>query len=87
MQLEAIKVIFGKRLAAEVINISADVQPVAMEIEKVNYGSVTPISLYRKIPEVDRSDQGISSSSISIYSLLLKKFWGTQEVYFRYTTL
>ena len=42
---EGPEVIFGKRLAAEVINISADLQPVAMEIEKVNYGSVTPISL------------------------------------------
>ena len=76
---EGPEVIFGKRLAAEVINISADLQPVAMEIEKVNYGSVTPISLYRKIPEEDRSGQGISSSSSTV-ELPLKKLPTKSEI-------
>ena len=76
---EGPEVIFGKRLAAEVINISADLQPVAMEIEKVNYGSVTPISLYRKIPEEDRNSQGVSSSSMTV-ELPLKKLPTKSEI-------
>ncbi len=69
---EGPEVVFGKRLAAEVIAVSADLQPVAMAIEKVNYGSVTPISLYRKTPEDKESTQSISSFAMTV-DLPLKK--------------
>lgn len=40
--------IFGERLALEVAHAVADANPWAMEIDRSDWGSVTPISLYRK---------------------------------------
>ncbi len=39
---------FGERLALEALHAIADVDPRAMTIERLDYGSVTPISLYRR---------------------------------------
>jgi hypothetical protein len=73
------EVVFGKRLAAEVINVSADLQPVTMMIEKVDYGSVTPISLYRRIPEEHIGIQSISSAAMTL-GLPLKKLPTKSEI-------
>jgi hypothetical protein len=39
---------FGERLALEAAHAVADADPRAMTIERLDYGSVTPISLYRR---------------------------------------
>jgi len=39
---------FGQRVALEAAHAVADAEPRKMEIEKLAYGSVTPISLYRR---------------------------------------
>ena len=40
--------VFGQRLALEAAHAVADADPWAMEIDRADWGSVTPISLYRK---------------------------------------
>jgi neutral ceramidase len=40
--------VFGERLALEAAHAVADADPWAMEIDRSDWGSVTPISLYRK---------------------------------------
>ena len=76
---EGPEVDFGKRLAAEVIAVSADLQPVTMEIEKVDYGSVTPISLYRKVPKGGEIEQSICSTAMHV-ELPLKKLPTKSEI-------
>jgi hypothetical protein len=42
------EIIMGARLGLEAVHAIADHDPRIIEIEKINYGSVTPISLYRR---------------------------------------
>ena len=39
---------FGERLALEAVHVAADIETHPTAVEKVGYGSVTPISLYRR---------------------------------------
>ncbi len=44
------EVAMGNRLGIEAIHAVVDVEPREMEIQRIEYGSVTPIALYRKRP-------------------------------------
>ena len=50
----------GGRLGLEAAHAVADVDPLAREIVKVDFGSVTPISLYRKIILREQPDQTLA---------------------------
>jgi hypothetical protein len=50
----------GGRLGLEAAHSVADLDPVAREIVKIDFGSVTPISLYRKVPAQDQPDQVVA---------------------------
>jgi hypothetical protein len=50
----------GGRLGLEAAHAVADVDPLTREIVKVDFGSVTPISLYRKIVLPDQPDQALA---------------------------
>jgi hypothetical protein len=52
---------FGKRLGLEAAHAVVDADPRAMTVDKVDFGSVTPISLYRKRPADVQPPQGIAT--------------------------
>lgn len=52
---------FGHRLALEAVHAIADSDPREIDIEKIAYGSVTPISLYRRKARQPQSSQPIAS--------------------------
>ncbi|HYN70568.1 MAG TPA: hypothetical protein VEX41_10210 [Candidatus Eisenbacteria bacterium] len=52
---------FGERVALEAAHAVADAEPRRLEIEKLDYGSVTPISLYRRTLAADQPDQALAS--------------------------
>ncbi len=54
------EVSFGERLALEAAHAVADAEPRAMTIDHTAYGSVTPISLYRRRVADDQPAQGAS---------------------------
>ena len=52
---------FGHRLALEAVHAIADNDPREIDIEKIDYGSVTPISLYRRKVRQPQSSQPVSA--------------------------
>ena len=52
---------FGKRLGLEAAHAVVDADPRAMGVEKVAFGSVTPISLYRRRPAEEQPVQSIAT--------------------------
>lgn len=44
------EIAMGERLALEAVHAMADADPRAMLVEREEYGSVTPIALYRRVP-------------------------------------
>ncbi len=52
---------FGHRLALEAVHAIVDNDPREIDIEKIAYGSVTPISLYRRKARNPQSSQPIAS--------------------------
>jgi hypothetical protein len=55
------EVLMGKRLGLEAVHAVVDAEPREMEIEKIAYGSVTPVSLYRKRVKSPQTPQPIAS--------------------------
>jgi len=55
------EVTFGERLALEAAHAVADAEPRAMTIEHIAYGSVTPISLYRRHVANEQPAQSVTS--------------------------
>jgi hypothetical protein len=53
---------FGQRLALEAAHAIADAEPRRLEIEKLAYGSVTPISLYRRRLAADQPAQALATA-------------------------
>lgn len=47
----------GARLGLEAAHAVANAEPRKMSIQKLDYGSVTPISLYRRMPDADQPAQ------------------------------
>lgn len=52
----------GERLGLEALHSVADADPVEREIVKLDFGSVTPISLYRKVVADDQPAQGLAAT-------------------------
>ena len=55
------EVLMGKRLGIEAVHAVVDAEPREMEIERIAYGSVTPIALYRKRVKSPQPSQPIAS--------------------------
>ena len=55
------EILFGHRLALEAVHAVVDKDPREIEIEHIAYGSVTPISLYRKRAKSPQSSQPLAS--------------------------
>jgi neutral ceramidase len=53
---------FGRRIALEAAHAIADAEPRRLDIQKVDYGSVTPISLYRRKLAADQPTQQLASA-------------------------
>ncbi len=56
------EVVFGERLALEAAHAVADAEPRAMTIDHIAYGSVTPISLYRRRVADEQPVQVVASA-------------------------
>ena len=52
----------GTRLGLEAAHAVADADPIVRDIVKIDYGSVTPISLYRRTPAAEQPDQRLAVS-------------------------
>ena len=63
---------FGKRLALEAIHAAADIETHPTTVEKTGYGSVTPISLYRRRRAPDPPRQRLAAAGREVM-LPLKK--------------
>ena len=70
---------FGKRLALEAIHTAADVACHPTVVERANYGSVTPISLYRRRRTDDAPPQRLAAAGREVM-LPLKKVPTIAEV-------
>lgn len=57
---EGPEVIMGQRLGLEAVHAISDVNPLAVSQERLDFGSVTPISLYRTLIEDDQPDQALA---------------------------
>lgn len=62
----------GARLALEAVHVIADRDPRVMEIERIEYGSVTPIHLYRHRPAVEQPAQPVAVRSVQLELPLLE---------------
>lgn len=54
---------FGRRLGVEVLHVLESLDPVQREIRQVDYGSVTPITLQRRVPVEPQPEQRLVVSS------------------------
>jgi neutral ceramidase len=52
---------FGRRLGLEAAHAVADAEPRAMEVERLPFGSVTPISLYRRRAAAEQPRQALAT--------------------------
>ncbi len=53
------EVVFGERLGVEALHTAAQIESSVTEIKKLDYGSVTPISLYRRTSVDPQPDQAL----------------------------
>lgn len=60
------EVAFGRRLAVEAIHVLADIETHPASIERLDFGSVTPISLYRRVREVAPAPQPLHDASVLV---------------------
>lgn len=51
------EILFGEKLGIEALHVAAGVETTPTAVEKLDYGSVTPISLYRRRPSDTLPDQ------------------------------
>ena len=56
------EVVMGRRLGLEAAHAIADAEPRAVDVERLDFGSVTPISLYRRIPQPDQPRQPLRTA-------------------------
>ncbi len=54
--------VFGERVALEAIHATADAEPWALDIDRSDWGSVTPISLYRRRVADDQPPQALRTA-------------------------
>ena len=57
---EGPELVMGRRLGLEAAHAVVDADPLEHRIDKVAFGSVTPISLYRKVPLPEQQDQEVA---------------------------
>lgn len=55
------EVVMGERLGLEAVHAIADAEPRAMDVDKLDFGSVTPISLYRRRPTPQQPAQRVTT--------------------------
>ena len=66
------EITFGEQLGAEAVHTAAQIESTVTEIEKLDYGSVTPISLYRRTPVDQQPEQSLGVAT-RIVDLPLKE--------------
>ena len=64
--LDGPQIPMGQRLGLEAAHAIADTDPLLRTVQKVDYGSVTPISLYRKRPEPQQPQQPLAVERVVI---------------------
>ena len=57
---------FGRRLGVEVCHVLDSLEPVTTEIRRIDYGSVTPITLQRRLPVEPQSEQPLVVTSRTV---------------------
>jgi hypothetical protein len=70
---------FGRRLGLEAAHAVADAEPRVMEVERLPFGSVTPISLYRRRPAPEQPPQVLATAR-RVVALPLLEAPGTDEL-------
>lgn len=70
---------FGRRLGVEVLHVLESIDPVQREIRQVEYGSVTPITLQRRVPVEPQPEQPLVVASRSV-QLPLKPIPSIEEL-------
>ncbi|MCU1489218.1 MAG: hypothetical protein JWM85_623 [Acidimicrobiaceae bacterium] len=58
------EVVFGERLGYAAMHVAAQTFPYSTHVERLDYGSVTPISLYRRVPDDPQRPQKISWGAV-----------------------
>jgi len=61
---EGPEVVFGERLGYAAMHVAAEIFPYATQVERLDYGSVTPISLYRRVVDDPQVPQVISWGAV-----------------------
>ncbi len=61
---EGPEIVFGERLGYAALHVAAQTFPYVTHIEKLDYGSVTPISLYRRVLDDPQKPQPISWGAV-----------------------
>ena len=56
---EGPEIVFGERLGYAALDVAAHTFPYTTHVERLNYGSVTPISLYRRVIDKPQQPQRI----------------------------
>lgn len=70
---------FGRRLAVEALHAADRAAPIPMTVEKLDFGSVTPISLYRRVP-VDPAPAQRVAVATAVVDLPLKRVPTLEEL-------
>ena len=52
---------FGRKLGVEVLHVLERIDPIARRLERIDYGSVTPIVLHRQVPIEPQPDQVLAA--------------------------
>ena len=61
---EGPEIIFGERLGYAALHVAAQTSPYTTHVERLDYGSVTPISLYRRVLDDPQQPQRISYGAV-----------------------
>jgi hypothetical protein len=73
------EIVFGERLGYAALHVAAQLSPYSTHIERLDYGSVTPISLYRRVLDNPQQPQHISWGAVRS-DLPLKPLPSLEEV-------
>ena len=58
------EIVFGERLGYAALHVAAGLAPFSAHIERLPYGSVTPVSLYRRVVDAQQGPQQISFGAL-----------------------
>jgi neutral ceramidase len=58
------EIVFGDRLGYAALHVAAQLSPYTTHVERLDYGSVTPISLYRRVLDVPQKPQPVSWGAV-----------------------